>query len=214
MKLLVVSATKLEIAPSLAYLKRAATPVVISGVGAAPSVYAIARAIQQYQPQMVIQAGIAGCFDRNISLGALLVVAKDQFGDLGVQEQGQWHSIFEMGFANPSKKPFKDGFLENPYKNKIRMVGLPAVQGVTVNEVSTNKSRIRLLTEKGFVTESMEGAALHYVALMEKVPFLQIRSISNYVGERHKGKWQIQKAIESLNTELQQLVSNILIKEA
>ncbi len=45
------------------------------------------------------------------------------------------------------------------------------------------------------VTESMEGAALHYVCLMEKIPFLQIRSISNYIGERNKKKWDMMDSI-------------------
>jgi futalosine hydrolase len=35
----------------------------------------------------------------------------------------------------------------------------------------------------------MEGAALHYTCLMEKIPFMQLRSISNYIAERDKSKW-------------------------
>ncbi|ULT38317.1 hypothetical protein KRR40_24600 [Niabella defluvii] len=52
----------------------------------------------------------------------------------------------------------------------------------------------------------MEGAALHYVALMEKIPFLQIRGISNYVGERDKRKWNFKDAIDNLNNELVRIV--------
>ncbi len=48
----------------------------------------------------------------------------------------------------------------------------------------------------------MEGAALHYVCLQEQIPFVQIRSVSNYVGERDKTKWKMKEAIENLNTEL------------
>ena len=60
----------------------------------------------------------------------------------------------------------------------------------------------------GAEIESMEWAALHYVGLMEKIPFLQIRSLSNFAGERDKGKWKIKEAIASLNLELE----NILLK--
>jgi futalosine hydrolase len=45
----------------------------------------------------------------------------------------------------------------------------------------------------------MEGAAFHYVCLTEKVPFLQLRAVSNYVGERNKKNWNIKLAIENLN---------------
>ena len=57
------------------------------------------------------------------------------------------------------------------------------------------------------VTESMEGAALHYVCMMENVPFLQIRSISNYIGERNKKKWDMMDSIFNLNEHsLKQLI--------
>jgi futalosine hydrolase len=48
----------------------------------------------------------------------------------------------------------------------------------------------------------MEGAALHYVCLMENIPFLQIRSISNYAGQRNKAKWNFNDSIQNLNREL------------
>ena len=58
------------------------------------------------------------------------------------------------------------------------------------------------------VTESMEGAALHYVCLMENVPFLQIRSISNYIGERNKKKWDMMESINNLNNSLVKIINN------
>jgi futalosine hydrolase len=48
----------------------------------------------------------------------------------------------------------------------------------------------------------MEGAALHFVCLMEKVPFIQIRSISNISGDRDKSRWNIKEAIKSLHEQL------------
>jgi futalosine hydrolase len=209
MKLLVLSATKLEISPSLPILKKWRIPVVITGVGASQSVYSITRAFQQYQPQVAIQAGIGGCFDKNISLGKVVTVSQELFGDIGVLEQGKWRSVFDMGFAKPDQKPFKNGVLKNPYKKMLTRAGLDSVAGVTINEISTNKARISLLKARGAVVESMEGAALHYVALMEKIPFLQIRGISNYVGERDKRKWNIKDAIDNLNNELVRIVEQM-----
>ena len=45
----------------------------------------------------------------------------------------------------------------------------------------------------------MEGAAFHYVCLMKNIPFLQLRAVSNYIGERDKSKWKIAEAIEEVN---------------
>ena len=52
----------------------------------------------------------------------------------------------------------------------------------------------------------MEGAALHYVCLCEKIPFLQLRCVSNYVGERDKSKWEMTEAISNLNIELNKII--------
>jgi futalosine hydrolase len=54
----------------------------------------------------------------------------------------------------------------------------------------------------------MEGAALHYVCLMENVPFVQIRSISNYIGERNKKKWDMMDSIMNLNDSLMRIINN------
>ena len=48
-------------------------------------------------------------------------------------------------------------------------------------------------------TESMEGAALHFVCLSENIPFLQFRVLSNYIGERNKKKWILKESIIQLN---------------
>ena len=47
--------------------------------------------------------------------------------------------------------------------------------------------------------ESMEGAALHYVCLMEQVPFAQVRCISNYIEPRNRKAWDIPIAVGNLN---------------
>jgi futalosine hydrolase len=57
--------------------------------------------------------------------------------------------------------------------------------------------------------ESMEGAALHYVCLSEKIPFLQLRGVSNYAGERNKSKWKLKEAIGNLNKELIRLLEDL-----
>jgi len=80
---------------------------------------------------------------------------------------------------------------------------LKKATGISVNEITTDKKKVNLY-RKSFnpVVESMEGAALHYVSLMEKIPFIQIRSISNYIAERNKCNWNMKEAVENLNKEL------------
>jgi len=202
MSILLVSATNLEIGPARHTLKKRGIPIAITGVGCAPALYHILKAVQKSRPSLLIQAGIGGCFDHQYALGEVVAISEDFFGDLGVEEAKTWRSASDIGLIPPQQKPFKNGRLPNPHRSILKKCGLPVVPAVTVNEISTNQRRIQLLKDQGIVIESMEGAALHYVGLMEKIPFLQLRSLSNYVGERNKQKWRLEEAIENLNAAL------------
>jgi futalosine hydrolase len=77
---------------------------------------------------------------------------------------------------------------------------LPTKKGVTINTITTDKKIIeRYRTKYKAQIESMEGAALHYIGRDLNIPFIQIRAVSNYVGERNKAKWKMQEAIYNLN---------------
>jgi futalosine hydrolase len=47
---------------------------------------------------------------------------------------------------------------------------------------------------------------------MENIPFIQIRALSNYIGERDKTKWKLHEAVANLNLELQRLIKNYSTK--
>jgi futalosine hydrolase len=46
--------------------------------------------------------------------------------------------------------------------------------------------------------EAMEGAASAHVAALYHIPMVEVRSASNFVGERDKSKWDLDLAIERL----------------
>jgi len=52
----------------------------------------------------------------------------------------------------------------------------------------------------------MEGAAFFYVCQLQKIPHIQIRSISNYVEPRNRANWNISLAIKNLNEVLWKLI--------
>ncbi|MEJ0080399.1 MAG: hypothetical protein WDM78_05465 [Puia sp.] len=72
------------------------------------------------------------------------------------------------------------------------------LDGVTVNGIISSDIA-GFQRNPSRVVESMEGAALHYVCLMEKVPFLQIRAISNITSDRDKNRWKLKEALKSLH---------------
>jgi futalosine hydrolase len=156
-----------------------------------------------------MQAGIAGCFDKNIALGSVVVVKQEAIGDQGVIESGKMNTLFDLGLVEKNQLPFSNGWLINK-SEYLKKVKLKKVKGITINEITTSKQKIGFYQDNFEpVVESMEGAALHYVSLLEKIPFLQVRSISNYIGERNKKKWNIKESINNLNKELIRLLESL-----
>jgi futalosine hydrolase len=171
-----------------------------SGVGMLASAVSLTRMILEDKPDLVIQAGIAGCFDMSAPLGKVITVSDEALADMGVEEDGKWKDIFDLKLEKSSYHPFERRKLPNPWLGKYNLLKLPEVSSITINEISTDKERINQLIKKysPFI-ESMEGAALHYVCREANTPFIQIRAISNYIGERNKGSWKIKEAIDNLN---------------
>lgn len=212
MKIIIVSATAFEVEPSISKIKspkNVDVSFVVTGVGMLATAVNLCKIINEQKPDFIIQVGIAGCFDDNYKLGQTVVVAKEFLGDVGVEENNKWNDIFDLGFVNKSEKPFTNKSLINKHIKKINHT-LPVVNAVTVNQITTQQQHIKQLTKKYKpIVESMEGAALHYVCNSFNVPYLQIRSISNYIGERDKSKWKMKESISNLNMELKKIIEEL-----
>lgn len=207
MKILLLSATEFEINPFLnTSIHKEKIDVLIGGVGMASTIFNLTKKLITNKYDLVLQAGIAGVFyNKNIDLGNVVLVKQDAFGDLGAMEKNNFQSIQEMKFSDGNEWLVNENELQKQFK-------YPLVKAITVNTVTDNKNVINALQNKWNADiESMEGAALHYVCGQLNVPFLQIRSISNVVGERDKTKWQFKKAIDNLNLELDIIISQLSI---
>lgn len=207
MKLLIVAATYFEIEPFINQKKY--VDILITGVGIPATVYYLSKKLVTEKYDHVIQAGIAGTFSHQLNPGDVVAIKEDTFADIGIEENQKMKTLFETGFLEKNEFPFINGWLVNPDTN-FGKTSLSLVSAITVNKVSDNSIQNKLSLKKfGADVESMEGAAFHYVCLQQKVKFLQLRSISNFVGERDKSKWKMQPAIENLNKELLKIVDNL-----
>jgi futalosine hydrolase len=214
MQVLIAAATAKEIAPFLEHYRnnKIARPVdvLITGIGLTATAYHLTRQINLKRPGIIIQAGVAGCFDKNISLGSVVAVKQDTIADESVVELKKLKTLFDLKLVPQDQFPFHKGWLLNPDTALIKKSRLKAVKAISVNQITTSKQMIRFYqTQFNPAIESMEGAALHYVCGMEKIPFLQIRSISNYIGERNKKKWDMNDSINNLNKELLLLLNEL-----
>jgi futalosine hydrolase len=214
MNILVVAATSIEIKPFLQFIKEKKQlpdiDILVTGIGLTASTYSLTKQFSLKKPRLVVQAGVAGCFDTSIQLGQVVIVKQEAIADQSVVELQKLKTLFDLKLVPQDQYPYKKGWLVNPHTTILKAGNLKKVRGVSVNQISTSKQMIKFYKDTfNPVTESMEGAALHYTCLMENIPFIQLRSISNYIGERNKKKWNMQDSIIHLNNELVKLVEKI-----
>jgi futalosine hydrolase len=212
MNCLIVAATAIELTPFLEHYKTTAKKdidVLVSGIGLTATTYTLSKQIQIKRPDIIIQAGVGGCFDTTIPLGSVLAIKQEAIADQSVIELNRLKTLFDLELVPQNQFPFSGGWLINK-NDLLKKIKLKKVKGISVNEITTSAKKIKFYKETfDPVVESMEGAALHYVCLMEKIPFLQIRSVSNYIAERNKKKWDMKGSIINLNKELIRLLQNI-----
>lgn len=208
MNILVAAATPFEIKPLVDFLHNngsklpgISVDIKVTGVGAMLTTYSLCKQLCLKKYDYAFQIGVAGCFTTSTPLGKVYVVKKDTMGDEGVEESKKFLTVFDINLRKSSHSPFKQGWLVNVYAKKNKLT--PTANAITVNKISTGKHTVLMLKETFNPTlETMEGAAFHYVCLMEKIPFLQLRATSNYVGDRNKKNWCLQQAIENVNNTL------------
>jgi len=189
MNILIVTATKEELTIDC-------DNHLVGGVGMVSTAIAVSKALHSKSYDLVINAGIAGSFNRSLKIGDVVEVSEDFISELGAQEGNRFLTPEEMN-------------LEMQYKVQMpRRTHLNSVRGITVNTVhGDDLSIMKIVHRLNPQIESMEGAACMLACLEAKVPCVQIRSISNYVEKRNKSNWDIGKAIENLNKELKHFIS-------
>ncbi len=223
MRILIVVATRLELSSfmdELEYVKdkedrlicykygEIDVDVLISGIGIIFTTYHLTRCLAKNKYHFVINAGISGSYDYNIPIGTVVNVVKEQFSELGIEEQEDFKTLFEVGFLNENEFPFRKGALENPTKPFLG--NLLNVCGVTSDIAHGTEESIDKINSKFSPdVESMEGAAVFYVCHQESIPFLEIRAISNYVEKRDKSNWNIPLAIENLKDVLLSIIGRL-----
>jgi futalosine hydrolase len=216
MHILLVAATNFEIQPAINYLAardcvigKHEIEILIAGIGSMSTTYWLTKSIDKRRPDYLVQAGVGGSYSDNYLPGSVVLVNEEVTGDLGVEENGNFKDLFDMGLPQITT-PYTGNSLVNPDAASWQRFNLPVVKAATINEITTRPQRIQQLQQKYQpVVESMEGAAFHYAALSEKIPFIQLRAISNKVGERDKTKWKMKEAIQLLNEQLIALLNSL-----
>ena len=215
MRILVVAATDMEIAPLVATLGD--TPdgsqrvrsytcadhdvdVLITGVGMVATAAWCSQVLAKTRYDLALNFGMCGSFDRALEPGTVVHVRSDRIAELGAEDGEAFITIQELELLGEHEFPFTCGQLVNhapPDNATLR--GLPAVDAITVNTVHGNPRSIADVARRYKPdVESMEGAAFMYACMIQGLEHAQVRAVSNFVEKRNRDAWKIADAIRSL----------------
>jgi len=227
MSILLVAATEFEIRPLLGQMafqrkdqdrlhhyrfRSTAVDLLIPGVGMMQTAFHMGKLLGKSRYSLALNAGIAGTFNPSLKIGSVVNVTEECLPEMGAEDGAAFLSMFELGLIDPDDFPYRSGKLINfrmPSSPALNL--LPKVIGNTVNRVHGTLESIE--KEKALFPadiESMEGAAFLYSCLSESIPCAQIRSISNYVEERDKSRWNVSLALKNLNKVLFDLIQELV----
>lgn len=210
MKLLIVAATEMELDQIRASTKSSKLDIqyYCHGIGLVSCVYNLTEKLNS-NFNLVIQVGIAGTYKKEYQVGDTVFVESDQLGDEGAENNESLLTTFDLGLKDLNESPYSKGILVNLHTSFFPK-NLPRVTGLTTNLSSGSSETIKKRKLKyNADIETMEGAAFHFVCLMKKNPFVQIRTISNIVEPRNKENWNIPLALSQNASIIIQYINNL-----
>ena len=215
MKILLVSATYLEIEPLLLQfsfekeinqkLKRYTynkheIDVLIPGVGMTCTAYWMGKTLSSKLYDVSINLGLAGSFDDDLTIGETVHIIADQISELGAENGESFLSLIDMDLIEDGDYLLNHGKMKNTIAIQSPIIdSLKSVSAITVNTTHGDDASIQKIQELFQPqVESMEGAAFFYACLLEGITCAQIRTISNKVEKRNKDNWDIPLAVNNM----------------
>ncbi len=202
MSLLIISATDVEaqvvinklqmkkVSSFLYSSKENNTDLLVTGISSIATIFAMMsyRNINMYD--VYINIGIAGSFSEKLKIGDIVNVDSDYFGDIFINGNNGFIPVFKSVFNSEYRNLISNGKLYNTSDYPGFFRKLNKSKGVTVNKPEIVKI-------KNVDVETMEGAAFMLVCKHLKKAFLQIRGISNIIGETNRADWIINTPIKN-----------------
>jgi len=169
---------------------RAGVETLVSGLGPVDAAARVTRALAAARYDVVVNAGIAGAFRGVAHVGDGVVVGEELFE---MQQETGAPLVLPQGNLLADRVPTDSHLIE-----AITALGFPLVRGITVAHVTATEATAQRLRARGAEIESMEGFAVMRAAQLANVPAIEVRGISNIVGDRAAGEWDFAAGITGL----------------
>lgn len=189
--------------------------LVITGPGVFNASHALTVYLEQASPGLIVLTGIAGAFkSADLDIGDIAIATREQYIHTGIQTDGIKNAPlpFDLIEKNPLSRqgiyPFESDLVDHYHDILYKGLsnGTKIIKGafITVSSITSSFLQAGILYSAfaSPVMEAMEGAACAHIAALYDVPVIEIRSASNFVGERDKSKWDIDFAAKKLGSAL------------
>jgi futalosine hydrolase len=219
MRILIVAATAMEIAPLVEKFHRISDVgpritnyahaghdvlVVTTGVGMVATAAWCSGLIMMQRPDLALNFGVCGSFDRSLELGTVVHVVSDRIAELGAEDGDTFLTVDEL------KLPAEHQFVNDAPPVNDALSRLPAVSGITVNTVHGDERSIaRVIRRFSPQVESMEGAAFMYSCVVHGISFAQVRAVSNMIEKRNRQAWKMTEATDNLGAAALQILDRV-----
>jgi nucleoside phosphorylase len=162
----------------------------VCGVGPAEAAAATARALALHPVEAVLHVGLAGA--RGVPVGALVVGTEAVYCDLSAD----W-TVVERVAADPALVAAAAAVLPAALRMPIH----------TSAAVGGARTSARDTVSHAPLVEAMEGFGVLRAAELAGVPAVEVRAISNELGEPDREKWNLTGALEALEDALPALLA-------
>lgn len=169
---------------------RAGVEVLSTGIGPVDAAARVSRALAAKHYDVVINAGIAGAMRGVANVGDAVVVGEELFP---LRLETNAPISLPPGNLVAERVPADAQLIE-----AVMALGFPLVRGITVSNVTSTDATAQRLRESGAEIETMEGFAVLRAAQLSNVPALEVRGISNIVGDRANSQWDFNAGIAGL----------------
>lgn len=147
-------------------------PGLVCGIGPVEAAAATANALTEYRPAAVLHVGVAG--GRDLSPGTLVIGTEAVFVDLAAA----------IPVVN---RVSGDAELVAAASGALGVEMLPIA---TTAAVGSSPAALRV--------EAMEGFGVLRACERAGIPAVEIRAISNEIGESDRSRWEVERAVETL----------------
>jgi futalosine hydrolase len=155
----------------------------VCGVGPVEAAASVAAALQRDRPNAVVHVGIAGA--RGISPGTVVIGAEAVYCDLAAAFPLVDRAAADPMLLEAARRALPDA--------PVVRIGTSAAVGGVAHDVPV---------------EAMEGFGVLRAAALAGVPALEVRSVSNEIGEGDRSLWRIDEALGALAAVLPALLAS------